>query len=94
MTETLEAPAEPKPAKKQPDPPAVRSRRKRLRRVYGRRVVPVEIDESMVAYLQHKDVRLLPAGKQKDNAAIGKALGRWIRGARVALDLGAGGRHA
>jgi hypothetical protein len=55
-------------------------RRMRRRRVYGRRCVPVEVDEDMI-----KDLMQywgLKPGRRTDNTAIGAALTTKLRVAR------------
>jgi hypothetical protein len=55
---------------------AERMKRLRRRRVYGRRCVLVEVDRDLIDSLVP---RFLKPGKQKDNAAIGKAVSEWLR---------------
>jgi hypothetical protein len=53
-----------------------RPRGMRRRRVHGRRAVIVEVDRDLIDSLVP---RFLKPGKQKDNAAIGKAMSEWLR---------------
>jgi hypothetical protein len=48
----------------------------RTRRVYGRRCVPVEVDQHEIDELVP---RFLKPDKRKDNREIGKAMSKWLR---------------
>jgi hypothetical protein len=56
---------------------AERMRRMRRRRVYGRRCVPVEVDQHEIDALVKQG--FLKPGKREDSAAIGTALSTKLR---------------
>jgi hypothetical protein len=52
----------------------------RRRRVYGRRCVPVEVDQHEIDDLVRQG--FLRPGAREDNAAIGTAMSKWLRARR------------
>jgi hypothetical protein len=59
-----------------PVPAAKRVKAMRKRRIYGRRIVPVEVDKDLIDSLVP---RFLKPDKRKDNREIGKGLSEWLR---------------
>jgi hypothetical protein len=49
----------------------------RRRRVYGRRCVPVEVEQHQIDDLVRQG--FLKSGARRDNAAIGAAMSKWLR---------------